>query len=535
MDSCEHCGQAHAVETLFCPTTGKILPSHIMPAGTLLERKYLVGRAVGVGGMGAVFEARHTLLEKRVAIKVILPGIDHDEQITARLIQEAQAASATGHRNIATVTDMGRTAVGSLFVVMEYLDGCTFHNLVVDDSWLPVDRAVFLIRQVLAGLAAVHRKGIVHRDLKPDNLMLITDEDGEEVVKILDFGISKIVAKDQQSLNLTRAGLVLGTPQYMSPEQASGVSTIDHRTDIYSTAAILYQLITGTVLHPAESLNELIAATIQGRIDAPSQRNPKIPMALDRVLLRALARRPEDRYPDAQSFREALKPFVVSTPSPSVSDEHRAPLPAEDWDASSLVHLDEVSVLHAPAPAPQTIPEFEPPIADAAQFAPPVDDAKELELEAAPGATLPRKHSPAPREHSPAPAPAIATQHVEPMTYRQARTRPPVRWGLWVMLGVAVVGGSAYYVIAGRSSPPPPAVAATEMVQITFNVEPRFAEVLVDGVQQTSSEVRQAKGERELQIMVRCKGYFSVTTSVRTDRDHTVQIKLQKRPESSTP
>jgi eukaryotic-like serine/threonine-protein kinase len=533
MASCEHCGQTHAVETLYCPTTGKLVPSHIMPAGTLLENKYLVGRAVGVGGMGAVFEGRHTLLEKRVAIKVILPGIDHDEQLTARLVQEAQAASATGHRNVATVTDMGHTPSGSLFVVMEFLDGCTLKSLVIDDSWVPVDRAVSLIRQVLSGLAAVHRKGIVHRDLKPDNLMLVTDEDsGEEVVKILDFGISKIVAKDAQSLNLTRDGLVLGTPQYMSPEQASGLSTIDHRTDIYSTAAILYQLVTGTVPHPAESLNELIAATIQARIDPPSQRNPRVPVALDRVLLRALARRPEERYADAQSFREALKPFVA----PSADDPHlpasagRGPL--SDWDESSLVDLDEVSVPRGAAPprTAQTMPEVAPPATDA-QFAPPVDEVKELELDGA-GPTAQRSLVPTPPP-SAGPHPKVEPRQRATRPYGQARTQPPVRWGLWVLLGVAVLGGGAYWLLAGRT-PATSAGARTEMVRLTFNINPGHAEVLVDGVLQTSSQMQFPKGDREVQITVRCKGYISVTTSARADRDRTLLIELKQRPGSSS-
>ena len=315
MSSCEHCGESHRSTNRFCSKTGKLMASRIFAKGELLEGKYRVSRTLGVGGMGAVFEARHTLLDKQVAIKVLLPGqVDEDGNMTARFVREARAASAIGHRNIATVTDMGWTDEGSLFVVMEYLDGETFVDLTDEDEELTCAHACRLVLQVLLGLEAVHRNGIIHRDLKPENLMLVTDDEGEEVVKILDFGISKIVS-DEEKLNLTATGMVMGTPQYMSPEQARCLPDIDHRTDIYSVGAILYLLITGQPPIQEETISAQIVATVEGNIDPPSSHNPDVPRELDRIVMKALARRPEERYPDARSFSLALKPHLAERPA----------------------------------------------------------------------------------------------------------------------------------------------------------------------------------------------------------------------------
>ena len=325
--------------------------------------------------MGAVFEAEHTLLEKRVAIKVMLPDRDPvvAEQMSARMVREARAASATGHRNITQVTDMGWVRKGSLFVVMEYLDGATLRDILDERGVFPVDRTAGLMSQVLAGLDVVHRKGIVHRDLKPENLMLVQDDEGQEVVKILDFGISKLLS-DERKVNLTSTGLVIGTPQYMSPEQARNSAEIDRRTDIYSVGAIAYHLVTGTLPHQQETISALIAAVLTAPVDPPSKRRAGLPASLDAVLLRALSRDPRDRYPDARAFREALRPFVEPGPAWTEGTHARAragasssapdttsPTPPEgersaespappslfpaNLDASSLVALDETGAV----------------------------------------------------------------------------------------------------------------------------------------------------------------------------------------------
>ena len=349
MSTCEHCGQQHQSTNRFCPKTGKLIASRIFAKGELLEGKYRINRTLGVGGMGAVFEATHTLLDKKVAIKVLLPGrVDEEGKMTARFVREARAASATGHINIASVTDMGWTDEGSLFVVMEYLDGETFVDLVDEGETLICPYAVSLTMQALSGLEAVHRKGIIHRDLKPENLMLVVDDEGEEVVKILDFGISKIVTSEEK-LDLTATGMVMGTPQYMSPEQARSSPDIDHRTDIYSMGAILYLLITGRPPIQEETISSQIVATVEGKIDPPSTHNPDVPVELDRIVMKALARKCIDRFRDARAFNKALKPHLeprgadtVLAPSPLASNYEAATELFKGLDRSSLVALDEV-------------------------------------------------------------------------------------------------------------------------------------------------------------------------------------------------
>ena len=349
MSTCEHCGKQHQSTNRFCPKTGKLIASRIFAEGELLEGKYRVNRTLGVGGMGAVFEATHTLLDKKVAIKVLLPGrVDEEGKMTARFVREARAASATGHINIASVTDMGWTDEGSLFVVMEYLNGETFVDLVDEGETLIPAYAVSLVMQALSGLEAVHRKGIIHRDLKPENLMLVVDDEGEEVVKILDFGISKITTSEE-NLNLTATGMVMGTPQYMSPEQARSSPDIDHRTDIYSVGAILYMLITGRPPIQEETISAQIVATVEGRIDAPATHNPGISLELSRIVMRALSRKAADRFSDARAFSKALKPHrelyqadTQESPSPLAGNYAAAAELLKGLDKSSLVALDEI-------------------------------------------------------------------------------------------------------------------------------------------------------------------------------------------------
>ena len=353
MTECEHCQQQHEGQHKFCPITGKLILSRLFPEGYMFEGKYRIGKVIGVGGMGVVFDAMHELLNKRMAIKVMLPGADTDENMTARMVREARAASATGHKNIVQVTDMGWAEEESLYVVMEYVDGPTLLDLINDIGWMPLPRAARLTQQVLSGLATVHKKGIIHRDLKPENLMLVKEEDGEEIIKILDFGISKILTAGSEELDLTAAGLVVGSPKYMSPEQAMGSSEVDHRTDLYSTAAMLYLLVTGAPPIDKESINAMLAATISGDIEPPSRRNPDLPRAFDEVMMTALAKEPRYRYSDATAFKEALEPFTrAHSGAPQLSDSLPKPSPdvlpgltemPPQVDESLMVALDEIA------------------------------------------------------------------------------------------------------------------------------------------------------------------------------------------------
>ena len=547
MSECEHCGQPHEASHTFCPNTGKLIPSRLLPEGTLLEGKYRIGRTIGVGGMGAVFEAHHTLLDKRVAITVMLPDVDPTmaEQMAARMVREARAASATGHRNITQVTDMGNVCRGSLFVVMEYLDGRTLKELLAEKGSFDVQPTARLMGQVLAGLYVVHSKGIVHRDLKPDNLMVIIDDEGEEVVKILDFGISKIV-KGESKLNLTSTGLVMGTPQYMSPEQAKSAAEIDHRTDIYSAGAIIYHMVTGTLPHQQETLNALIAAVLTAPIDPPSKRRSGLPPTLDTVLLKALAREPGERYSDARAFREALRPFERATaeaPPPPAQEASPGSFPAS-FDASQLVALDEAA---APPPAASRPPAASPAAStdvtlpptpaqhgDDHLFMPPDSEEQSLELETAgPEVARPRMSTPPPGtprgdvtgEHP------LERLHSATGPYGQARKAPPARVGMLVALGLVAVGGLLVWLLflRGDSAQQQLKLDAADYVEIRFDVTPRIARVKVDGVELTSNPLTLQRSQRQHMVTVRATGYWSQTVSFTPDEDRSFKIELKPR------
>jgi len=309
MGACGHCGQEHEAPLSFCPFTGKILDpeSHFAP-GMVVDGKYELRRLRGLGGVGAVYEAEHLMLRKVVAVKLLLPEMAQDEEMLERLLLEARAACSTGHRNVVQVTDLGWTKQRTPYLVMEYLEGQTLRQFLNEQGPQPVARAAAILYQVLTGLAAVHQRGIIHRDLKPDNVMLMRDEEDQELVKILDFGIAKMLGKE--NLALTRPGLVVGTPRYMAPERIRGSTTPDPRNDIYSAGALFYTLLVGRQPLEGSAHMEVVQAVLDGKLGLPSDEVDGLPGVIDEIVARATAADPADRYPDAVSFRNAIEPFV---------------------------------------------------------------------------------------------------------------------------------------------------------------------------------------------------------------------------------
>jgi tRNA A-37 threonylcarbamoyl transferase component Bud32 len=279
--------------------------------GTTLAERYEIVRRIGEGGMGAVYEARHSIIGKRVAIKVLLEKFLENEEFIARLLQEARLASSIGHQNIVDVTDFGTTRDGRAFVVMEYLEGEPLSELIMRDAPLPVERSLAIVKQVSSALGAAHKKGIVHRDVKPENVYLVRRGD-LDFVKVVDFGVSKAVHTQEEGSEwqrLTRTGAVLGTPLFMSPEQAAGKEDIDARADIWSTALILYECLTGEL--PFRGANYLgVIAQIQSKeVQPPSALRPElgIPQAVDRVVMHGLEKDRGQRYQDMADFERDLE------------------------------------------------------------------------------------------------------------------------------------------------------------------------------------------------------------------------------------
>ncbi|MBN1771746.1 MAG: serine/threonine protein kinase [Deltaproteobacteria bacterium] len=333
------------------------------PAPTVLDGKYRLERLLGEGGMGSVHEARHQLIGRACAVKLLRPEIAHDVQAVQRFLREARAAAAIGHRGIVDVYDVGVSPQGRPYLVMELLRGESLGQRLHGGRRLEAAAAAEILVQVLDALAYAHRAGIVHRDLKPDNLFLVPERGGSESVKILDFGVSRMQRPDVPDEALTRSGMVLGTPHYMAPEQAAGATDIDHRIDLYAVGVILYRCLTGRLPFSGDNYNQLILRIATVPFPRAREVEPSIPEELEAVILRATERERERRYPDADAMLRALLEFVppkvrsrlgfdTVVPAPPPTAAAQAALDADDPAVAKTVAsgAGQVAVL-PPAPA----------------------------------------------------------------------------------------------------------------------------------------------------------------------------------------
>jgi len=273
--------------------------------GQTLADKYRIEELINEGGMGAVYRGIHVLMDKVVAIKVLRPSLAADDKIVARFSREAKAASRISHPHALNVTDFGEDENGVVFLVMEYLKGETLKEVIHKDGPMPLPRAVEIIRQVCGALEAAHGEGVVHRDLKSDNIMLL-DMGGGDWAKVLDFGIAKIIEKVGQDPALTAPNLIIGTPQYMSPEQCSQAAEIDSRSDIYSLGVIIYEMLVGHVPFTGESPTAIMLKHLQEPPPSVLEERKDLPAAAGRVVTRAMAKRPEDRFQTVSELAEGL-------------------------------------------------------------------------------------------------------------------------------------------------------------------------------------------------------------------------------------
>jgi serine/threonine protein kinase len=289
-------------------------------AGEILAGKYRVERVLGRGGMGVVVAARHVELDELVAMKFLLPDALTEPEAVARFLKEARASVRIKSEHVARVHDVGQLDSGAPYIVMEYLDGQDLGALASAGGVLPVDEVVDYVAQACEAIANAHSLGIIHRDLKPANLMLVRRSDGTDLIKVLDFGVSKITSQGgaDGSLNMTRTAAVLGSPLYMSPEQMMSPRDVDGRADIWALGAILYELLTGTLPFEAETLPAIgvLIATRDPR--SVCALRPEVPTGLEAVVARCLAKRREDRFANVALLAQALGPFAP--------DRSRAPI-----------------------------------------------------------------------------------------------------------------------------------------------------------------------------------------------------------------
>ena len=277
-------------------------------SGQTLDRYRLV-RRLGVGGMGAVYEAEHTRLRKRFAVKLLRHDLARDETFRRRFLREARAASAITHPNVVAISDFGETDDDQVFFVMEMLAGRDLQALLEAEGKLPWPRTRDILVQITSALQAAHAQDIIHRDMKPSNVFLadVAGKEGEDYVKVLDFGIAKLSGQTgEATAKLTSTDEIFGTVAYMAPEMAMGVND-DRRSDVYAVGVMMYRMLTGALPYTQGNAFQILSQHINAPLPPPREKEPSISQAVEAILLRALAKRPEDRFASIDDFVRALR------------------------------------------------------------------------------------------------------------------------------------------------------------------------------------------------------------------------------------
>ena len=272
-------------------------------AGTILLDRYRLIKLLGAGGAAAVYEAEHCIMHKRLAAKILRPEVAIRQDLVQRFLGEARMVAKLRHEHIVDVVDIGRTESGIVFCLMEFLEGEALANTLLRDGPMQLPRVQAIMSQVCAALGAAHAAGVVHRDVKPDNCYRIAHGGNPDFIKLLDFGIAKQL---DASNGLTNTGVIMGTAEYMSPEQARGLSSVDERTDIYAAGVMLYELLTGIPPYMGETFLDVLLKHSTDPIPRISAEVPGLPRSLDTLIERALAKKPEDRFASMEEFMGAL-------------------------------------------------------------------------------------------------------------------------------------------------------------------------------------------------------------------------------------
>jgi serine/threonine-protein kinase len=472
--TCVACSINYPDAVEFCPRDGQKLPGAPVRnsvdslVGQTIDGRYVVESLLGEGGMGHVYAARHAIIDKRVAIKVLRKEQAQDEAAAQRFIVEAKAASKIGHQNIVDITDFGVLPEGNAYFVMEYLHGPTLGKLIHELRQMPFLRIIAITTQAARGLMAAHAKSIIHRDLKPENIFAIEKDGHADFVKIVDFGIAKDIKAGKR---LTAVGMVLGTPEYMSPEQATGQET-DHRVDQYALGCIVYEMLTGDVPFKGENAPKTLTKHVFEPVVAPSKLRPDIPPVLERIVLRMLHKKPAERFADMRELIDALE----------VADR--------ELRAGGTAVVPRLRKPAAPTDVIDRLPRSRAPLFALAGLAALVLGG------AAVTAVVTR--------HPPAAAPSAAAPSAAP-----------------------AVGSVAPAPAAAPGVVPAPTSADVELQLTTV---PAGAEVLLDREQVGTSPVTVRRPRSEsATVTVRRTGYRDVTRTLMLDRDQSVEIVLQPK------
>jgi eukaryotic-like serine/threonine-protein kinase len=303
-------------------TSGAVAVARV---GELVGGKYRIGRLLAEGGMGVVYEAQHTVVRRRFAVKFMRRDLAERRDILTRFQREAEAAGALESEHVAAAVDFGIAEDGAPYIVMEYLVGESLTALLGREGPLPVGRAADLVSQAARGMEVAHAAGIIHRDLKPQNLFVCRRQDGTDLLKVLDFGVAKLQTLDEMNM-ATRTGAVVGTVAYMSPEQARGDKVVDQRSDVYALGAILYELCSGRKPHPGESQNAILHHIATQPAVPLESFAPALPVDFLAIVAGALAADPSSRPASAGALVEALAPYARREvwPAPKLDDSGAA-------------------------------------------------------------------------------------------------------------------------------------------------------------------------------------------------------------------
>jgi eukaryotic-like serine/threonine-protein kinase len=301
--------------TYICATYGTSVIGNLREEAFVAKQlgQYRLCRPLGSGGMGEVYLAEHQMMKRPCAIKLIRPGKSADPQALARFEREVRATAKLSHWNSIEIFDYGRTDDGTFYYVMEYLPGLSLADLVEKHGALPPARAVHLLMQTCDALAEAHAQGLIHRDIKPGNIFSAQRGGIFDVAKLLDFGLAKPISHDVQPVQLTQEGAITGSPLYMSPEQALGDSEPDARSDIYSIGAVAYYLLTGSPPFSGDKAIRIILAHAHDEVVPPSRLRTDIPADVEQIVMRCLAKNPEERYQDVLALRQALSECAAAT------------------------------------------------------------------------------------------------------------------------------------------------------------------------------------------------------------------------------
>lgn len=483
---------------------------------------YRIVAKLAAGGMGVVYRAEHEMIGRSVAIKVLLPEFSHKREIVDRFFNEARAASSIRHPGIIEIFDFGYHADGHAYIVMEFLEGETLTSRLQRRGRLSASEAVAIIRGVSGAVAAAHAKGVVHRDLKPDNIFLVPDPDmpGGERTKVLDFGIAKLsdlAGGDGGPSLRTRTGAVMGTPTYMAPEQCRGAGSVDHRADIYALGVILYELVCGRAPFVAEGFGEIIAAHLTAPVPAPRTFAPDLPAHLEAVLMRLLAKRPDERPGSLDEVRAALEESALHSQAYATGPGHQWPRAASGAGVSTVVAPNTPTTLGGAA-AEATSSQTHYSKGRGVLYAGIAASVVGL-------AALAVVLSSGPDANSKPTAPAKVTSAVAPPVAAPPASDPP-----------APQPPASHPL----EQPPPATPTPSPTVRIALEIEPKDARVEVDGAVVGSNPIELERSTGTHRIVVSADGYRSNTLEVASDADseHEIVLKKNRRPKppkSTTP